>query len=92
MEEVSKCDAHYLLLKLCTGNRCILCEFRCIPGAISGVCGDVWRTPVPAGDDYGPVHPGGQHHLLEEALPSGRRYAFGDLLRFKIHWILSINN
>ena len=52
---------------------CILCEFRSIPGAISGICGDLWSTPVPAGDNHRPVHPGGRHHLLEEDMPAGRR-------------------
>lgn len=68
-------DAHYSLRKMCAAGMhcCILCKFRCIPGALSGICGDLWRTPVSAGDDCRPVHQGGQHHLLEEAMPAGRR-------------------
>lgn len=62
-------------LRVDVSTTLFLCKFRCIPGALSGVRGDLRRTAVPAGDDVGPVHPGGGHHLLEEAVPTGRRYA-----------------
>lgn len=87
MEGVSKYEHHYLHLHLHSGHLAynkylcpknkdcyVMCKFRCIPGAISGICGYLWRTPVPTGDLHGPVHPGGGHHLLEEAMPTGRRY------------------
>lgn len=78
--KLSKNDAHSLLPKITGMHCCILCEFRCLPGAISGVCGDLWHTPVSAGDDRRPVHPGGRHHLLEEAVPTGRGYTVQDFI------------
>lgn len=80
--KLSKYDAHYLLPKICGAGThyCVLCKFRCIPGAISHISGDLRRTPVPAGDDHRPVHPGGRRHLLEEAVPAGRRYTVQDFM------------
>lgn len=76
-------DAHYSLSKIAGGMQFFFLsflfffgnpsKFRCIPGALSGICGDLWHTPVVAGDDSRPVHPGGQCHLLEEAMPAGAR-------------------
>lgn len=75
MEGVRIYDDLLLLPKICGIGMhcCILHKFRCIPGAISGICGDLRCAPIPAGDKYRPVQPAGRHHLLEEAMPAGRR-------------------
>lgn len=60
---------------LCCRCVCVLLFFkcRCVPVAVSDTCADLWRTSVPAGDECRTVHPGGQYHLLEEAVPTFRR-------------------
>lgn len=70
-----KLKAHSVSHKICAAimNIFLHSTFRRIPCALSGVCGDLWHTPVPAGDQYRPVHPGGQYHLLEEAVSTGTR-------------------
>lgn len=49
------------------------CTFRCIPCALRCICGDLWHTAVPAGNQYRPVHTGRRYHLLEEAVSTGTR-------------------
>ena len=48
-------------------------SFFLLRGVLHPICGlsvCVWYPAVPAGDQHGPVHRPGQHHLLEEDLPS----------------------
>lgn len=71
-----KPNAHITQNLLCNNLHFFLhstLHYRCIPCALSGVCGDLWHTSVPAGDQCRPVHPGGQYHLLEEAVSTGTR-------------------
>lgn len=56
------CSLEFVLQVAC------LFTFRCIPGALSDTCGDLRYTSVPAGVGCWTIHPGGQCHLLEEAV------------------------
>lgn len=83
MEGVSKYDALPVLLNKSgtLAQYFLFCKIRCISCAISGICGDLWRTTVPAGGHHGPVHTGRGCHLLEKTMPNSRRYSDYDTLQ-----------